>query len=89
MEDMEISNIRRSPIQISMFYDTATVEPTESIPPAVSGIHLKNIRGRNNQGAVDVIGLPEQPMQDVTFKEVHFSPEAEVRVRDAEYEELK
>ena len=89
MEDMEISNIRRSPIQISMFYDTATVEPTESIPPVISGIHLKNIRGRNNQGAVDVIGLPEQPMQDVTFEEVHFSQEAEVRVRDAEYEELK
>lgn len=61
----------------------------EVLPPVVSGIHLKNIRGRKNQGAVDVIGLPEQPMRDVTFEEVHFSPAAEVRVRDAEYEELK
>lgn len=61
----------------------------QQYPPVVSGIHLKNIRGRKNQGAVDVIGLPEQSMRDVTFEEVHFSPAAEVRVRDAEYEELK
>lgn len=85
IEDMKINNTSRNPIQISTFYDTTTVQPLTNTPPEFSGIHLKNISGKHPHGPIDIIGLPEQPLRDITFEHVIFSPTAPIHAQDAEH----
>lgn len=82
IEDVEINNVSRAAIQISMFYDTTTVKPLNDTPADFSNIYFKNIFGQNNTATVEIRGLPEHNLQDITLENINFSPTNIMEIED-------
>jgi len=52
------------------FYGQSTLKPFTKTPPIVRNIHIKNIACEYAGRAVKIIGLPEQPIENVTLENV-------------------
>lgn len=71
-EDIEINGALEEAVQINMFYPYSTVMPRQNTPSDFSDIHLKNIYGSGGKVDVEMKGLPEHPLRNITFEKVDF-----------------
>lgn len=84
IENMEINNTSHEAIQISMFYDTTTVEPASDTPAEFSHIYLKNITGENKEAVVEIKGLPERNIKDITLENVSLASKTTLDIKDVD-----
>lgn len=73
MENIEINEASKEAIQINMFYESSTVIPKTQLSPHCQEVSLKNIYGKNAQLAVQVKGLPEQPLEKISLENIHLT----------------
>lgn len=73
MENIEINEASKEAIQINMFYESSTVIPKTQLPPHCQEVSLKNIYGKNAQLALQVKGLPEQPLEKISLENIHLT----------------
>lgn len=71
-ENVRHQDIRLMVVELTTFYATSTLAPKTDTPPTIRGIHVKNISaaGGPTQKAIDIVGLPELPIRDVSFENV-------------------
>jgi polygalacturonase len=83
-QDVEHKDIRQELVHITTFYKSSTVQPRTEKPPTVRGIHIRNIKGQGAMRAIDITGLPEMPIRDVTIENVTIASTRGVTCVDCE-----
>lgn len=74
-EDIEINNTSDQAIQINMFYEFSTVVPKTKTPSDFRNIEIKNIVGKNNNTAIQIKGLPEHKLKNITLENINLTSE--------------
>lgn len=88
-ENIEINDVRKEAVQINMFYGYSTVIPKTSTPSDFSNINVRNITGKGAKIAVEIKGLQEHPLKDITFENIHLSAETAIVCSDVKSIDIK
>jgi polygalacturonase len=83
-ENVRHEDLRLFVVEMTTFYSSSTLEPKTKTPPLIRGVHVKNVTGRGAKTAIEVVGLPELAIQDVSFENVDITSELGVRAVDSE-----
>ncbi|MBN1362460.1 MAG: glycoside hydrolase family 28 protein [Sedimentisphaerales bacterium] len=88
VEDIRVSNIMMTnipvgPIYLNMFYTRAPEEPLSERTPAFGNIHFSNITVKGAPVAGYILGLPERPVENVTFTDINMDAETGFQCKDA------
>ena len=83
-ENVRHQDIRLMVVELTTFYATSTLTPKTDIPPTIRNIHVKNIsaRGAPATEAIDIVGLPELAIRDVSFENVEIVAEKGLHAAD-------
>jgi len=65
VENIQFNSLQRQAIQVNMFYEYSTVMPKSNTPPVFKKINLINIKGDGAEVGIEIIGLPEQLLEDI------------------------
>jgi hypothetical protein len=71
-------------VELTTFYGSSTLVPHTQTPPLIRNVHVRDITATGANKAIDIIGLPEKPIEDVTFDNVDITSEHGVRCVDAQ-----
>lgn len=71
IHDITINNVSNEAVQINMFYGFSTVVPKNQIPPVFRNIDIKNVSGSGADIGIELKGLPEQLLQDISLENIH------------------
>lgn len=69
-ENIEMKDIAEEAIQVSMFYPYSTVVPRSRVPSVFSDIHFRKIHGNSEKLALELRGLPESKLENVTLEDI-------------------
>jgi polygalacturonase len=88
VEDIRVSNIMMvdiptGPIYLNMFYTRAPEEPVSERTPAFHNIHFSNITVKGAPVAGYILGLPERPVENVTFTDINIDADTGFSCKDA------
>jgi cephalosporin-C deacetylase-like acetyl esterase len=83
IQDIDMGRIRGNAIIMNMFYRSSTVKPATKKPPKFRNIHIKNITCRQAGRAVNLIGLPEQNLENVTLENITIAAKYGLKCTDA------
>ncbi|MBN2133886.1 MAG: glycoside hydrolase family 28 protein [Sedimentisphaerales bacterium] len=88
VEDVRVSNIvmsriPRGPFYLNMFYQKVPAEPVSQRTPVLRNIHFSNITVKDAPVAGYVLGLPEMPVENVTFSHINIDAEKGFSCKDA------
>ncbi|WP_052380441.1 glycosyl hydrolase family 28 protein [Paenibacillus camerounensis] len=83
-ENIQIDNVREEAVQINMYYGYSTVVPKTSTPSDFSNIHIKNISGEGAGIAVEIKGLPEHRLKNISLENINLSAEKALVCSDVE-----
>jgi polygalacturonase len=72
-ENIQINQVLEEAVQINMFYKYSTVIPKSLVPSDFTDIHLKNIYGIGADTAVEICGLPEHFLRNISFENIELS----------------
>jgi polygalacturonase len=81
-EDVRHQDIRLMVVELTTFYASSTLKPKTDTPPSIHGIHVKNISARGAKQAIEIVGLPELPIRDVSFENVEIVAEQGLHAAD-------
>jgi polygalacturonase len=81
-ENVRHQDIRLMVVELTTFYGSSTLQPKTDEPPTIRGVHIKNLSARNAAQAIDIVGLRELPISDVSFEDVDIVASAGVRCTD-------
>ena len=76
-------DIRLMVVEVTSFYASSTLEPLTQTPPRIRGVHVSNVSARGAKLAAALTGLPEAPLEDISFERVQIEADEGVRVTDA------
>jgi hypothetical protein len=82
-DNVRHKDIRLMVVEITSFYASSTLEPLTQTPPRIRGIHVSNVTAHGAKFAAQITGLPEAPLEDITFDRVQIEADEGVRVTDA------
>jgi hypothetical protein len=83
-EHVKHEDIRMMVVELTTFYGSSTLVPHTQTPPLIRNVHVRDITATGANKAIDIIGLPEKPIEDVTFDNVDITSEHGVRCVDAQ-----
>lgn len=84
MEDISIHGVSDQAIQINMFYGFSTVVPKSAAPPVFRDIRIKNVQGEGAALGIELKGLPEQPLKNITLEHIHLKAKQSLVCCDAD-----
>lgn len=87
VEDIRVNNIimkniREQAIVLDMQYAKTDPEPLSERTPQFRNIHISNVTAQTNE-AIFINGLPEMPVEDISFSDLQFDTQVGATVRDA------
>ncbi|MNB78370.1 Polygalacturonase [compost metagenome] len=88
-EQIKIDNVREEAVQINMFYGYSTVVPKTSTPSDFSNISIKDISGEGAAIAVEIKGLPEHRLNNISLENINLSADRALICSDVETISLK
>jgi polygalacturonase len=83
-ENVRHRDIRLMVVELTTFYASSTLKPKTDTPPTIRNIHVKNISARGAKQAIDIVGLAEVPIRDVSFENVDIVAEQGLRCVDCQ-----
>lgn len=72
-EDIVLEGTTQQAVQISMFYPYSTVVPKSNTPSLFTDIHVKNVIGSCEGLGLEIRGLPEKRLQNITLENIHLA----------------
>jgi polygalacturonase len=87
VDNIIMKNIRLEAIKLNMYYSKTDPEPVSERTPIFRNIHFSDITAEANQ-SVALIGLPEMPIENITFSNINFTSKQGFSVIDAKNIEL-
>lgn len=88
-ENIKINNVTEQAIQINMYYEFSTVQPKSDVPSDFAGIKIKNVSGNSNKTGIQIKGLPERKLRNITLEDISLTAEDTFICTDVESIELK
>jgi len=86
-KDIKADTIEREAIRINMMYTGGDRLPAQEVnagTPFIENIHYENIKcGYSKRNVIQIIGLPEMPIKNVTLKNIELSGKTGIDIRDA------
>jgi polygalacturonase len=82
-EKVRHEDLRLMAVEITTFYGSSTLVPRTQTPPTIRGVHVRDITVRGAKQAIDIVGLPERPIEDVTIDNVDATSDRGVSCVDA------
>lgn len=82
--DIMMTDIPRGPIYLSMFYTRAPEEPVSERTPAFRNLHFSNTTVKGTPVAGYILGLPERPVENVTFTDIKIDADTGFQCKDAQ-----
>ena len=86
-KDISADTIQREAIRINMLYSGGNRLPEQEVnsgTPVIEGIHYENISCNYAKGnVIQIIGLPEMPVNNVSFKNISLGGRIGIEVKDA------
>ena len=70
VERMQMDEIEKEAIEVSMNYGSSTAVPVSQKAPEFSEIRFAHIRGNHAAVGVSLCGLPESPLRKLTMEDV-------------------
>ncbi|MBQ3427461.1 MAG: glycoside hydrolase family 28 protein [Clostridia bacterium] len=83
-ENVEINNVSDQAIQINMFYEFSTVMPRTDAPSEFSNIEISNVKGHGAKTGIQIKGLPERPLKNITLENIELTADEALVCSDAE-----
>jgi hypothetical protein len=83
VSNVVMSNIRRSPFDLNMFYERVPQEAVSERTPVLRNLHFSGVIVKGAPAAGFMLGLPEMPIEDVTFTDIHIDAEAGLSCSEA------
>lgn len=80
--NIRMSGIRHEAIVLNMFYGSSTAAARSDAPPAFRHIHIWDVTCESAGVAVDICGVSEQRIEDVTLERVRVNTVQGVRCRE-------
>lgn len=74
-ENIDINNTTDQAIQINMFYEFSTVKPKSNTPSDFRNIEIRNINGKDNKTGIQIKGLPEHKLRNITLENINLTAE--------------
>jgi polygalacturonase len=74
-ENVRHRDIRLMVVELTTFYASSTLKPKTDRPPIIRNIHVKNVSAEGAKLGIDIAGLAEQPIRDVSFENVEIVAE--------------
>jgi hypothetical protein len=72
-EKVRHRDLRLMVVEITTFYGSSTLVPKTVTPPTIRGVHVRDVWAQGAKKAMEIVGLPEAPIQDVSFEDVEVS----------------
>ncbi len=87
IENVFYENVRHQDIglmvvELTSFYASSTLQPKTSTPPTIRNIHVKDVNARGAKLGIDIVGLAELPIRDVSFENVDIVAEQGLHAAD-------
>ena len=74
-DNIEIDSTTDQAIQINMFYEFSTVKPKSNTPSDFRNIEIRNINGKDNKTGIQIKGLPEHKLRNITLENINLTAE--------------
>ena len=84
VRDVTMGEIPRDAITVSMLYGSGAVAPRTLEPPTFRGIHIKNVTCKKAGRAVELVGLPGRPIENITLEGISIVADAGVHCADVQ-----
>lgn len=82
-EGNRMRNMGKQAVHINQFYESSTVMPATTVPPVFRNITIRDIDCDGAPVGIEVLGLPELPVNAVTLENIRLRADEGVRVKDA------
>ena len=79
VERMQMDEIEKEAIEVSMNYGSSTSVPVSQKAPEFSEIRFAHIKGNHAAVGVSLCGLPESPLRKLTLEDVVIDAEDPLR----------
>jgi polygalacturonase len=66
-QNVRHKDLRLMVVEITTFYGSSTLVPKTQTPPVIRGVHVRDISAVGAKEAMEIVGLPEAPLGDLTF----------------------
>jgi polygalacturonase len=73
-QDIKMGRIRDEAIRMNLLYGSGKT-PASKKPPTFRNIHIQNVTCQQAEHAIEIIGLPERPIENITLENVSISAE--------------
>lgn len=84
IHDITINHVTDEAVQINMFYGSSTVPPHTEKPSDFRDIRIRNVFGEGAAVGVEIKGLPEHPLSDLTLEDIRLAADTGMTVSNAE-----
>jgi len=81
-ENIKIDGAIKQAIQVNMFYESSTVIPHTETPTDVDGVSIRNVSGRDNRLGIQIKGLPEHPIRNLSMSQIHLQAQETMACSD-------
>lgn len=87
VEDISFDNIRIShipgpAIQITTFYQAATIPPKSEVPPLFRDLKISRISGTGNQLGIEMKGLSDARLENITLEQIDLAADSAMECCD-------
>lgn len=83
-QNVHHQDLRLMVVEMTTFYASSTLVPLTQKPPLIRGVHVRNVSASGARIAAELVGLPEVPIQDITFENVRIAADQGIRCTDCE-----
>lgn len=81
-EDVRLANLRREAILLTMFYGSSTAPSRSEAPPVLRDIRVRAVTCDGAGAAVEIRGLPEQPIEGVVLEDLRLNTVRGIHCRE-------
>lgn len=84
VENISMDSIYNEPVIITMDYGSSSIKPRNDSLPVIRNIHYKNVISTNSRLTLNLIGLPDQKIESIFFKNCSFSGRRGIQINNAQ-----
>lgn len=89
VSNIVMKNIQKEAIIMNLMYSKMDPEPVSERTPVFRNIHISNLTGTEVNKAIEVVGLEEMPVSDISFSNINIQSKQGATIENAKNVTLK
>lgn len=83
-QNVRHKDLRKMVVEMTSFYGSSTLVPLTQKPPTIRGVQVRDVTAEGAKSAVEIVGLPELPISEISFENVRIAADRGVRCTDCQ-----